>query len=111
MEDTPIRLGPLSLLLTVVCICLSVLAILTFATARADRALAERYADTVSTRYALEREGQSFLLTAEPGAEAVFERDGMRLRVALDDNGDVICWTVDKEWKQDETIGGLWTGE
>ena len=58
---TPIRLLPLALLLTVISICLTVLAILTFSTAGADLRLAEKYAETVRTRYELEIEGQEFL--------------------------------------------------
>ena len=50
---TPIRLLPLALLLTVISICLTVLAILTFSTAGADLRLAEKYAETVRTRYEL----------------------------------------------------------
>ena len=99
MEETPIRLGPLALLLTVVSICLSVLAILTFTTAWADHALAEQYGETVQTRYALEQQGQRFL------AEA-----GMRLHGALDDSGAVIRWTMDREWTENNTIDGLWPG-
>ncbi len=110
MEETPIRLGPLALLLTVVSICLSVLAILTFTTAWADHALAEQYGETVQTRYALEQQGQRFLAEAAPGAEAEFEQDGMRLHVALDDSGAVIRWTMDREWTENNTIDGLWPG-
>ena len=50
MKRIPIKLGPLALLLAVVSLCLTTLSILTFTTARADMALAERFADTVSSR-------------------------------------------------------------
>lgn len=111
MEQTPIRLGPLALLLTVISICLTVLAILTFSTARADLALAERYAQTVQTRYDLESQGQSFLAAARPGQEQTFTEDGMRLTVALDSQGNVCRWTLEKDWEQTETIDGLWSGQ
>ena len=68
MKQVPIKLGPLALLLTVISICLTVLAILTFTTARADMALAEKYADTIRLRYELEAEGQSFLAEADAAA-------------------------------------------
>lgn len=61
MKDLPIKLGPLALLLTVISICMTVLAILTFTTARADQNLANTFAQTVQERYALEAEGQEFL--------------------------------------------------
>ena len=55
MNKAPIRLGPMALLLTVISICLTILAILTFTTARADLRLAQKYAETVQARYAAER--------------------------------------------------------
>ena len=110
MNHVPIKLGPLALLLTVVSVCLAILAILTFTTAQADLALAEKYAETVQTRYELESQGQSFLAAAKPGDRQVFEQDGMRLTVALDENGTVTCWTLEREWSPGETIGGLWAG-
>lgn len=61
MKDLPIKLGPLALLLTVISICMTTLAILTFTTARADQNLAAAYAQTVQERYTLEAEGQEFL--------------------------------------------------
>ena len=111
MNHVPIKLGPLALLLTVVSICLTVLAILTFTTARADLALAEQYAETVQTRYALEQQGQEFLATAEPGLGQVFEKDGMRLTVVLDENGTVARWNLEREWNLEETINDLWLGD
>lgn len=110
MNQVPVKLGPLALLLTVISICLTVLAILTFSTARADLALAERYAVTVKTRYELEIQGQEFLTTAGPGETVSFEKDGMILNVALDEDGHVSQWTMNRVWKQDEAIENLWPG-
>lgn len=61
MKHIPIKLGPLALLLTVISICMTVLGLLTFTTARGDLSLAEKYGDTVRLRYELEAEGQAFL--------------------------------------------------
>ena len=61
MKELPIRLTPLALLLTVISICLTVLGILTYTTARADMNLAETYAETVRTRYELEARGQNWI--------------------------------------------------
>ena len=69
MRHIPIKLGPLALLLTVISICMTTLGVLAFATARADWNLAQKYADTVQTRYALEAEGQRFLQTAAKALE------------------------------------------
>ncbi len=110
MNHVPVKLGPMALLLTVITICLTVLAILTFSTARADLALAERYAGTVATRYELEVQGQEFLETAQPGQTRSFESDGMTLTVSLDENGNVSRWTMEKAWSQEDAIGGLWDG-
>ena len=130
MKQVPIKLGPLALLLTVISICLTTLAILNVTTARADMRLAEKYAETVRTRYALEAEGQALLsqldgadaadlvlLGFARGADGVYrtdlERDGARLRIGVrqeDGAWAVVSWRQDKEWNQDETIGNLWLG-
>ena len=131
MKQVPIKLGPLALLLAVVSICLTTLAILTFATARADLRLAEKYADTVSTRYALERQGQEFLrelsetdradwglMGWEPDADGVcrerFEQDGTVLEVGFRSKGgrgcEVVSWRIEKNWTEDDSIGELWDG-
>lgn len=130
MKTVPIKLGPLALLLTVISICLTTLAVLTAATAKADMRLAEKYADTISSRYQLEAEGQRFLAEvrgainegrvpdiegAEIGADSIyktFERDGVTLFVELStENGvSIRQWCIYKEWQEDDSIGSLWTG-
>ena len=126
MNKAPVRLGPLALLLTVISICLAILAILTFTTARADLRLAEKYAETVQARYALEQDGQEYLCRLSAGTEAApepdedgmrrveLERDGFLLRIALLDDGQggwtVLSWRQEKLWKQKETIDNLWSG-
>ncbi|MBQ9157235.1 MAG: hypothetical protein IJ137_10700 [Eubacterium sp.] len=130
MNQIPIKLGPLTLLLTIISICLTTLSILTFTTARADMHLAEKYADTVKTRYALEREGQAFLAEAEDALVnnqtrdllgtskdengviwKTFEQDGSKLLVgiAIENNHcRIVSWKQEKEWSQDMDIGNLW---
>ena len=126
MNKAPVRLGPLALLLTVISICLAILAILTFTTARADLRLAEKYAETVQARYALEQDGQEYLCRLSAGTEAApepdedgmrrveLERDGFLLRIALLDDGQggwaVLSWRQEKLWEQKETIDNLWSG-
>ena len=128
MKDIPIKLGPLALLLTVVRICLSILAILTVTTARADLRLAEKFAATVEQRYALEAEGQSFLRDLNerglgqerlsPGEDGLYrltlERDGAVVRLELarrDGAWECVSWVQEKEWVQDPLIEGLWLGD
>lgn len=131
MKQTPIRLGPLALLLTVISICLTTLAILTFTTARADLRLAEKYAQTVQTRYALEKQGQEFLQelsgTAPEDLELMdlerdragnwwteFEQEGARLRIGIRPDREkgysVISWRIEKGWSENDSIGELWDG-
>ncbi len=126
MKQTTIRLGPLALLLTVISICLAILAILTFTTARADLRLAEEYAATVRARYALERDGQEYLAALnagsaeapEPGGDGVLradlERDGYLLHIGLRPDGsggyEVVFWRQEKIWEQEDDIGNLWDG-
>ena len=131
MKQVPVRLGPFALLLAVISICLTTLAILTFTTARADLCLAEKYADFVSTRYALERQGQEFLgelsetdpsdyglMEWEADAKGVywesFEQDDMTLRIGFRPDRKrgykVVSWRQEKSWTEDESIGDLWDG-
>ena len=128
MKQVPVKLGPLALLLTVISICLTTLAILTFTTARADLSLAEKFADTVKIRYELETQGQEFLREAETASDltslsgvtsegGVYYREltleGSILRIGLADTGDgvrVVEWRHEKEWTPDTDIGNLWNG-
>lgn len=125
MKNGNIKLGPLALLLAVISICLTTLAILSFSTARADRRLAEKYAQTVSVRYALEERGQELLSQLDEGTDGweqdengrlwyTLEQDGARLRIALEptESGEyaVAAWIQDREWKQDTHIENLWSG-
>ncbi len=131
MRETPVRIGPLSLLLAVISICLAVLAVLNMTTASADLRLAERYAQTVTARYALEKQGQEALLELsgtesadwqsmgwEQGADGIYqkrlENDGafLQIRIAEQENGKavVLTWKQEKEWEEDDRIENLWSG-
>ena len=131
MKQVPVKLGPLALLLTIISICLTVLAILNYATARADMRLAEKYAETVQTRYELESRGQHLLSElggTDPGdweliglerdAEGVYrtalELDGTQLHIGVKPGAAgqcrVVCWRMEKQWAEDDTIGNLWNG-
>ena len=113
MNQVPVKLGPLALLLTVISICLTTLSILTFTTSRADMRLSERYASTVSTRYELEVQGQEALALLDRGDMGNFERngsgelwqtiekDGFLLKIGVveeDDGFRVIGWRHEREW-------------
>lgn len=131
MKQVPIKLGPVALLLTVITICLTVMAILTLTTAAADQTMANRFADSVQIRYSLEAEGQQFLQQADAqlagggglediegtsaeggGIEKVFEQEGYQLTIRLKPEGDsgytVTRWSLEKKWQEKETIDGLW---
>lgn len=121
MKQASVKLGPLALLLTVISICLTVLAILTFTTSRADLRLAEKYARTVSERAALEAEGQEFLrgvrlgtADAVPDGDGIYwytaERDGASLTVGVTAEGEIVSWRHEKAWAQDPEIENLWPG-
>ena len=128
--SVPIRLGPLTLLLAVISICLTTLAILTFTTARADLALANKYAETVRTRYELEQQGQVFLQEVSETDPADYglndwhpDRDGVyhteltqgdaRLSIGFrpgEKGTEVVQWQHTKAWAEDDSIGELWDG-
>ena len=116
---TPIRLLPLALLLTVISICLTVLAILTFSTAGADLRLAEKYAETVKTRYELEIEGQEFLeantsRAAETETGITLSKGQSELHIQLCPDGTdgfrILEWRHERQWTEDTDIGNLWDG-
>lgn len=98
MNQIPIRLGPLALLLTIISICLTTLSILTFTTSGADLRLAEKYADTVRVRYELEAEGQAFLEEAENAAAAGLPLDAVADAEAAPGGG------IRKRFEKDGTI-------
>ena len=121
MKQVPVKLGPLALLLSVISICLTTLAILSVTTARADKSLAEKYAATVTTRYALEVRGQEYRRDAAAGAVQeprdedgvlwkVFREDGSLLTVGLAADGEILSWRQEKEWNPDTDMGNLWLG-
>ena len=135
MNQTPVKLGPLALLLTVISICLTILSILSFTTAEADMRLAQKYADTVSSRYELEIQGQQAIkemadelkagtvpsgFEADPdGEEGVLyktiRQDDMSLVIGITydtDNGEysIVSWDYDHDWEQKGTIDNLWPG-
>ncbi len=135
MRHIPIKLGPLALLLAVISICMTTLGILSFTTARADLVLAQKYADTVRSRYELEYQGQMFLSnlneTLTGGGEAgalpdteidengvvwkTITQDDYKLTIGIWPDSEtgyrVVSWRLLKEWSADETMGELWDGE
>lgn len=131
MKQVPIKLGPLALLLTIISICLTTLAILTFTTAEADRRLAERYAQTVETRYKLESQGQEFLRDVDRAIkeknthalvpygteeynvyEKVIEDGDASLTVRIEnDKGQsrILSWKMIRSWEEDTEVN-VWNG-
>jgi hypothetical protein len=69
----PLRGGMLTLLVTVILICLSVLAVLALCTARVDRNLAQRQQDQLQKDAAAETAGQQWLAEVD----AALKTDGM----------------------------------
>lgn len=122
MKQIPVKLGPLALLLAVISICLTTLAILTFTTSRADMRLAEKYAQTVQTRYELEIQGQEFvqgiaggdLQGLTPDGDGILwktiEKDGALLRIGITPEGRIVSWRQEMQWQQDTDMGNLWNG-
>lgn len=130
MRHVPIKLGPLALLLTVISICMTVLGTLAFTTARADWNLAQKYADTVQSRYTLEAQGQRFLRTAAQALEEgkdpgeldgagkdedgivwrTFEKGEFSLQVGIaceDGRLRVVNWRIHRDWEPEGDMD-LW---
>ena len=109
MNTARLRLGMLSLLLTVIVICMSVLSLLSFASSMADERLAQRYARTIEIRYQLEKQGR-LLLKQKGRIDAEIELDGYKLIIETDDAGEIKTWCIEKIWQQDDRIDDLWEG-
>ena len=127
MKELPIRLTPLALLLTVISICMTVLGILTYTTARADMNLAKTYAETVRTRYWLETVGQGWigdmivdvetLYSLIPDEDGVVREefrgyDGHILHAGVvieDERPRIVEWRFEHEWEEDTSIT-VWDG-
>ncbi|MEG1274484.1 MAG: hypothetical protein RSD27_02210 [Ruthenibacterium sp.] len=128
-DTQPIRIGWLSLVMTVVVLCMAVLSVLSFATARADFTLAQRYADTRTAMYAQECVGQALLAQANTlraqglSAQNICEKlggtahtetadiivltlddaQGNRLLIRLAESGDalrIVTWRHSAVWQQ-----------
>ncbi len=128
MKELPIRLTPLALLLTVISICMTVLGILTYTTARADMNLAETYAETVRSRYELEVRGQNWIgdmiASADGPTGSAPDEDGvireefrsengliLHAGIAIEDGAvRIVEWRFEHEWEEDTSIGKLWDG-
>ena len=122
MNKTPIKLGPLALLLTVVCMCLVTLSVLTFSTARADDVMSRRYEETAKIRQELEAKGQQFLFEADETlaeggtlsrTSVVYEKDGYSLTIKLEQTGGIYIvdtWKLEKEWEEADQVQDLWPG-
>ena len=123
-----IRLGPIAIFLAVVAVVLSTMVVLTTATTRADRVMAERFASVTQQRYALEAQGERFLqqLNEQSAAGGIdldvlgAEVSGSDITKVLEENGYRMTVTVSadasggytvKEWSADNPYQNIWKGE
>ena len=136
MESRPVRLGWLSLLLTVVILCLATLSVLSLSTARADLAQAQKQAAQTDSVYALECAGQQWLAaldaalneaqdeasldallppdTVRTGSRVSTRQegaDGRSLSIAAELTADggyrVVQWSQSAEWAGEEEAPAL----
>ena len=120
MKQVPIRLGPAALLLTVITICLTVMAILTISTAGADKTMADKFADSARVRCSLEKNGQLFLqeadrtlasggkLTDLPDAKAAEDAPKGSVEKTIQEEDYHLTIRLEPAGKNDYTITG-WT--
>lgn len=98
MGDKPVKLGSLTLLLTVVLICLATLSVLALSTARADYALANKHAEMIQRVYAADGLAQKFLADMDDAlrqaamekGDAYYTALGKLLPEGAELDGDVI---------------------
>ena len=111
MNTGRLRLGMLSILMTVIVICMSVLSLLSYATSLADLRLARRYAETVRIRYELEEEGRALLKEGNTAGimETEIQKEGYALNIKAD--GDLSLWRIRRIWTEDDSIDERWNGD
>ena len=108
MKQVPIKLGPLALLLTVISICLTTLAVLAFATARADQRLAAKKTDPADySLMDLERDAAGNWHTEFREGDAVLL---IGFRPSADGHVRIVSWRMEKDWAEDDSLGNLWDG-
>ena len=121
MRKQPIRLGWLSLVMTVCIVCLAVLSVLAFTTARANLSFAQKQAQAVQGLYVLERQGQEWLAQTDAAAQAGmlpdgestqrFEEGSRVLEVAVQVQGSrftVTRWRYTTVWPEENPAESLW---
>ena len=125
----PVRSGALTLLFTVVLLCLAVLAVLSLATARADGALARKSLDRLTQEAAAEHAGQEWLAALDAAAPGVLPEHttatgagGIQAGLPLE-NGDTLTitaapdgagwritsWQLSSPWEPDTSLD-VWDG-
>ncbi len=117
MKNSRLRLGPLALLFTVIMVCVATMGMLSLSNAEADLRMAVRYANTVTYRYELEKEGQLYLRDVNEGVTNELSKtvylDEYRLIIELD-KGDSeyypTVWKLEKIWNREDDVGHLWEG-
>ena len=108
IKEKGVRLGPLALLLSIVAIALSTLAILSFASARADMIIAKRFANTVKIRYQLDKEGQEYRSQNEGDYTFETQIDDYILNMERLEGKEY--YHIQKVWNNDGSIKDLWEG-
>lgn len=135
MGENPVKLGSMTLLLTIVLLCMAILSVLTLSTAHADLALSQKYADRLHQVYALDSKGQQLLaqvdLALQNGATAdqvlalmpeetqfndnvatvSLEAEGQVLTIMLqlnENHAEILQWKPGVKWSVDEKLEGLW---
>jgi hypothetical protein len=129
------RLGPIAIFLTVVAIVLTTLAMLTQATSHADLVMARRFALVTETRYALEEEGQRYMMEVDgmiedgsfspedAGMEKkknghlihTISKDDYDLTIEITDPGrsgkyEIVKWKLSRRWAAEDPYGNIWQG-
>ena len=130
MDTKKVRLGSISILLSVVILCVTVLAVLSLTSARADALMAESFGEQTKSYYELQAEGQAFLaeidemirkggyetaaayieLDEDGNLVQVIEKDSMKLTIVLakDDTSktgyQVLSYRTEVLWEEDLTL-------
>ncbi len=125
------RIGSVSVLFAVVMLCMSVFAVLTVATAKADQSTARRYGEYIRRLNRCQNEGQQWLAEADAylngkgdlpqNTEATdkelstqLQSGEMQLTIRLtaqDGKYEIRQWSCSRQWEAETDDQGVWQGK
>ena len=125
-----VRIGPVSILVLIIILCLAVMAVLTLVTAEAEESITVRQEESTTAFYANEAEAQEYLarldglLARANGAHAnvlsaievsdapdgyTYENGDIELSIPTTAGYEIISWRASTEWNEEDPDKVFWS--